>query len=394
MKHVVWIALGIALLGSCESPTGTVYLHGNIIDVETGTTTQRNFKVLDGIITEISDQELSGKEIIDLKGSYVLPPLYDLHTHLHGRRTELEALKQHGVFTIRDLGVFHEAQLDSLLQWRDQGLLKIYPAGFIHNGADCQVQEHKTISNIQDIEEAVAYIQKRKLSHFKIHNCFPKKLFPALDSICSQYKIKIVGHIPQGFDAIDYAQQHVSSIEHSDILLRSLFYRENNPVASFIEAVQVMESSYTDSLAVALQEHRIALTSNLVFYEYYVSTLPKAQQQMGYNLFRKIQQYTKRLYDGGVSIIPGSDFGVESVKAGASLWRELELLEEIGIPTSEVMKIAITNAANYLEEEVPEIAEGMPANFLIVKESPLEKISNIRQLEQAVFRGDRIKTRK
>jgi len=182
----------------------------------------------------------------------------------------------------------------------------------------------------------------------------------------------------------------VSSIEHTDIFVRSLSYREEAPATSILEAVQILDGSYLDSLATALQENHVALTPTLVTYENYVAHLPKEQQGIGNNLFKRIQSYTKRMYEHGVLLLPASDLGVEGIEAGASLLRELELLKETGLSPLQVLQIAIVNPAVYLEKETPGIVQGQPASFLVLEKNPLEDISNLKAIRSVVHKGTSI----
>lgn len=361
-----------------------------MINIQTGTIKNLNVLVDDGVIVQVSETSLQGKTTIDLEGKFMIPPFTDMHAHLHGKRENMNALKKHGVLTVRDVGAKTEAAIDSLVAWGASNELNIYAAGFIHNGSTCEVPQHRSVDSLEDIVAAVEFNKERNLSYFKIHNCFPKALFPALDSVSQLYDIKIVGHIPQGYDAIDYAKYNVSSIEHTDVIMRSLFYREQKPVKSFLEAVQVLDGSYLDSLAVQLKKNKIAVTATLVAYENYINQLPKEQQKFGGPLFQKLKSYTKRLHDQGVLILPGSDFSLEGLEPGTSLLREFELLSSAGLSPLEVLQIAIVNPAIYFNQAIPEIKEGQPASFLILEKNPLNNISNVKEINEVINRGEEV----
>lgn len=390
MRHLLWSLLLSMLLYSCQTNTGIAYNNVNVIDIKTGEIVNLNLLIDDGIITQVSETALQRKTTFDLEGKYLIPPFTDMHSHLHGKRADMNTLKKHGVLSVRDVGAKTEAAIDSLVTWRVSNELNIHAAGFIHNGSACEVPQHRSVDSVEDIVAAVAFNKEKNLNYFKIHNCFLKDLFPALDSISQLHDIKIVGHIPQGYDAIEYAKTNVSSIEHTDVILRSLFYREQNPAKSFVEAVQVLDGSYLDSLAVQLVTNNIAVTPTLVAYENYINRLPKEQQKFGGPLFQKIKSYIKRLYDKGVLILPGSDFSLEGLSPGTSLHREFELLVSAGFTNLEVLQIAIVNPATYFQQEIPTIKEGQPANFIILEKNPLEDISNVKEIHGVLQHGKMI----
>lgn len=58
-----------------------VIINGRVIDPESGFDDIRNVGINDGVITEITKQDISGKEIIDAAGLVVSPGFIDLHAH-------------------------------------------------------------------------------------------------------------------------------------------------------------------------------------------------------------------------------------------------------------------------------------------------------------------------
>lgn len=75
---------------------------------------------------------------------------------------------------------------------------------------------------------------------------------------------------------------------------------------------------------------------------------------------------------------------------GVSLYRELELLVNAGIPVIEVLKIATRNGAEALNilNEVGTIEVGKQADLVILNSNPAEEIKNIRNLEFVIKRGE------
>lgn len=75
--------------------------------------------------------------------------------------------------------------------------------------------------------------------------------------------LKVVGHIPQGIDAIEYAKFGVSSIEHVSVLVRALSQRKTNPL-NMIQAIGLLDGKYIDDLALAMKSNGVAFSPNLL----------------------------------------------------------------------------------------------------------------------------------
>jgi imidazolonepropionase-like amidohydrolase len=111
------------------------------------------------------------------------------------------------------------------------------------------------------------------------------------------------------------------------------------------------------------------------------------------DLWPKVLQLTKKLYDNGVTILSGSDIPNFDLAPGASLHHELELLVEAGISPLEVIKIATRNGAQALsiEEDVGTVEPGKQADMIILSDNPVDNINNIKKIEAVINNGHFIK---
>lgn len=331
-----------------------------------------NILIENGVVQTITKDAIDGPNSFDLKGRLITPPFWDMHAHLHDTfGVEINDFKKYGVHGIRDMGIFKNDKTDSLNWYKNQlkqiDGFSIYPAGYIHNGSKCEVETHQTVDNKEDLINAISVIRAVDFKFFKIHNCFPSSLLSNLVELCQENDIKIVGHIPEGIDPLEFSQYQVSSIEHIDSFLRGLFSRNKNPVKSFREAIEILDGAYLDSLAINMKSNNISMTPTLVTYENFVKSFPESQQESGMAILKKLQSYTKRLWDNGVTILAGTDYPLGGLEAGKSYIRELELLVESGIPVHEVLKIAFQNPLDYLGLQKSLIEEGAPVNFIVIE---------------------------
>jgi imidazolonepropionase-like amidohydrolase len=103
----------------------------------------------------------------------------------------------------------------------------------------------------------------------------------------------------------------------------------------------------------------------------------------------KVLKLTKIMYDNGVQILSGSDIPNFELVPGASLHNELELLAEAGIKPLEVIEIATNNGATALgiDDRVGTIQPGKQADMIILSASPIENISNTKEIEAVLVDG-------
>src|SRR5918995_4009026 len=104
---------------------------------------------------------------------------------------------------------------------------------------------------------------------------------------------------------------------------------------------------------------------------------------------REVLQLTKMLHDSGVKILSGSDIPNLELVPGGSLHRELELLVEAGINTSDVIKIATKNGAEALDliNQTGTIEPGRQADILILSANPIEDIENTKRIDAVISNG-------
>jgi len=96
----------------------------------------------------------------------------------------------------------------------------------------------------------------------------------------------------------------------------------------------------------------------------------------------------RRLIDAGVTVVPGTDVGVNLTDYGEALFLELEAHVGIGVAAAEVIRTATTGAARHLgiEMETGALAPGLAADILVVDGQPDRDIADLRHL-RLVLRG-------
>ena len=110
------------------------------------------------------------------------------------------------------------------------------------------------------------------------------------------------------------------------------------------------------------------------------------------NLQRILDGHTKSLNiarELGVTIIAGSDAGSCGVAHGLDFIYELELMQQAGMPTLEIVNSATGNSARRLGYHVPIglLKKDYRARFLLTQHCPLESVQNLRREKFCIFDG-------
>ena len=104
-------------------------------------------------------------------------------------------------------------------------------------------------------------------------------------------------------------------------------------------------------------------------------------------------ELTRALQSEGVLLLAGSDASVATMIPGLSLLEEMEDLVDAGLAPYEVLRMATINLATFVEIHLPgdgdfgSLRTGHRADLLLVEESPLDSISNLRGVQGVMRQG-------
>jgi imidazolonepropionase-like amidohydrolase len=89
----------------------------------------------------------------------------------------------------------------------------------------------------------------------------------------------------------------------------------------------------------------------------------------------------RRLMDAGVTVVPGTDVGVNLTDFGEELFFELEAYVGIGVTPADTIRMATARAARHLgiEAETGTLVAGLEADVLVVAGQPDHDISALRR---------------
>jgi imidazolonepropionase-like amidohydrolase len=102
-----------------------------------------------------------------------------------------------------------------------------------------------------------------------------------------------------------------------------------------------------------------------------------------------LQDITRQLYQAGIALLVGSDSGVLLSPHGLATHKEMELMQQAGLPPIAVLRGATVYAARALGKgsELGQIAVGFNADLIVSEHNPLENLNTLQNPEAVIKNG-------
>lgn len=441
LKSLASLFLGTLLFAACdthEKPVLDLLLsHATIVDIETNSIHKnriigiRNDTIrFVGIQNE--DPLPKAKQIIDLKGQYIMPGLWDMHVHFRGGDSLVKENKEllplflaFGITTVRDAG----GDISSdVFRWRDSinsGLIngpRIFSSGPKLDGSKPAWPGSLTIEKKEDIKAALDSLQSMKADYVKFYDgSLEKELYYATIEEAERRGLKTTGHMPLTAKIEEAAELGLDGSEHLYYLLKSCSAKSDslNGLNLGYNMFEDISKSYDPDIAkelfTLLAEKDFYVTPTLhisgvlteildvdhekdtlktyvgpgirATYADRVERAKKAKAQ-GSNTRKQVLErgieMIVPMQRAGLNILAGSDCGASNsfVYPGESLLSELNMLVEAGLSPSEALKTSVINGPAFfnLQGYYGSINIGKIADLLVLEENPLDDIQNLEKL--------------
>ncbi len=345
-------------------------------------------------------------KVVDLSNKYVIPGLFDMHAHIAGvhknsfnntlSQEMLNLLLAYGVTTIRNPGgpTMQSVELKGSVSNGTVEGPKIFTAGRLLNSPLVSIPfVEKKINSQEDIVKEVYDQAKAGVDFIKLYVGLPPEfVYKAID-VAHSLGIKVIGHLYLT-SWTDAANMNIDSLTHgvpvNPFLLtqydKDLFEKMGgSPFNHFLwlELVDV-DGEEIKNMISALAKNNVYVDPTLSIYQAMIK-----DEGNGRNVWTKVLQLTKKMYDGGVKVLSGTDIPNFDLVPGKSLHNELALLVDAGIPSNEVIKIATRNSAESLGilNETGTIEKGKQADLVVLFSNPIENIRNTANIEYVISDG-------
>ena len=361
-----------------------------------------------------------GAEVIDARGLFLMPGLWDNHQHFEGVHGALDLAC--GITSSRDMANDTDIFLQRVARF-DAGTElgpRVFKAGVIDgNGpaaAPTKMRPETAEEAIADVDWYVAH----GYGQIKIYSSAKPELVAGIADEAHAHGLRVSGHVPTGMNARQFIAAGADEIQHlhyiATDLLRILgrdpgtgLLADFGPRAAGID---VSDARAKDYIAMLARRH-IVLDPTVALYEglyggnpaeplpgleaivarfpasvrtQFLSgafSVPKGQEDSYHKAFPALLKLLAALHAAGVTIIPGTDS-----LPGYGLHRELEVYVEAGIPPSEALRMATLTSAQVsgVSNERGLVAPGKRADFILIDGDPTTKIYDLARVH-TVFKG-------
>lgn len=426
MKSSIYILLLSLFIYSCGDGANhdLIIFNVNIIDMETGEIlANRSVGIDSNRISAIYDQEVSTfwSDKLDGKNGYLIPGLWDMHAHFF--RNEKQAsrtLLANGVTGIREMwGNMDSTNLFLKRNKKGHYGPDIYSAGAIIDGPPKMWPQSVEVSNAEEARAEVLSQIEEGVDFIKVYNNLSKESFDAIAETATEYGVPFAGHIPPAVGFVYAAEKGLSCAEHMTGITGAVLKAEEGVVIGFDNEYNYLDTydeARFDALCKVLVEHDVWLSPTLIVSKNYGS-LDKPEVLQASDRLNYIDNETKSywsayVYDSayaaewravndflfplvgkahakGVKILAGSDFPNPFTYPGFSLHDELELLVENGMSNLAVLQSATSAPAEFMNKtnDFGAVAAGKIASLVLLRDNPLEDISNTTSIEAVIQRG-------
>lgn len=404
------------------------YINGKIIDGTKEMQVKEGYAILveQGKIKDIvlqDEADLTGYNVVNLKGNYIMPGLINMHVHLAGNGkpqkkqrdnaklvnflmsnpltraiahnmvsgfAEMELLS--GVTTIRTVGGIRD--FDTRVRDEINCGEKRGPRILAGNEGISVPHGHMAGSvaiAAETIDDALLQVSKAKEQNVDLIKLMitggvldakdkgvpgELKMAPEMvKAVCDkahELGFKVAAHV-ESSDGVRVALENgVDSIEHGAKL-------DDHMIKLFKENHAFLCTTLSPALPYALFDRSITNASEV-------------EQFNGKVVFDGIIECAKQALENDIPIVLGNDVGCPWITQ-YDFWRELYYFHKyVGISNAYAIYCATLQAARMagIDDETGSIEVGKSADMIVTKDNPLDDLLALRHIESVIMRGHRI----
>ena len=443
--------LVLVVLGACESapPPDLILTSTLLVDVERDRVVGPvDIAIREGRIQSIDDPgggplPDSTTQIVPANGTFAIPGLHDMHSHLWSRDMLAETYLVHGITSVRDMGGAQlgwqtwEAESDSV------PVPRALDGGTIVDGIQSGSFFFAQARTEDEARALVDELAEGGVDFLKVYSRLTNDAFLTAAARARELGLPVAGHVPYGIPASRAVAEGVRSIEHftgialecsddeaelrrrivewiaplqtdsvgMDVLSEATMaaYRLERFIAldgydptncpELMEQVERGEVWITPTLVVSSGQP----DEQLARVEPHLSEWPDwmhgmmrpASEEPGTatpERLSTLRRLFRDLDERGARWLAGADAPNPGSVPGIGLHHELELLVDFGLTPAEALRAATLDAAEFAgrRDASGSLEEGKDADIVLLRANPLDDIRNTRDVQSVFLAGRRV----
>lgn len=446
-RRSILAAVAIVTAAPVAAQTLTL-LNASVVDVTKGTIQRRMTVSIDGNritgVRPAQNGKVNGR-VVNLQGAYVIPGLWDMHTHAYfgwpkdfGDNYVLPLFIANGITGIRDMGSDLDAVLKARADVAAHRLIgpRMVVSGPMLDGPKVSFAASIAISTPDDGRKAVDMLKSRGVDFIKVQSGVPRDAYFAITDEAKRDKIEFEGHVPDAIRASEAVASGQRTFEH----LIGIFEASTPDEDMFLERRYGAgkDSTQTKSLATLLDRYDAKREANIIallaknnvwqcptlFWErgqwlvdvidftkdpdlaftpktWITKKFPASAKSIAGSMdtdpLAVRQKFVdheldivRKLNAASVPFLAGTDTpaGVD-VTPGISLHLELQRFVAAGFTPLQALQTATINPARFLGKtsEFGTVQMGRVADLVILRANPLDDIGNTRSIAGVISDG-------
>lgn len=371
-----------------------------------------------------------GMNVVNGNGAYVYPGLAEFHSHIPITRNGDAELQEeammlylaNGVLRVRGM-IGHASHL-ALNRNIESGKIsgpRLFLSGPSFSGG--------SVSSPQQAAEMVRDQKDAGYDHLKLHPGLEMDEFLAIAKTAKEVNIPFGGHVSLDVGLKASIENGYKSIEHMDGYVEALIPDYSKVLKPELAGpftmllVNEVDKSKLPALVEMTLEHGVWIAPTLTLFDRFFGYQPAEEyrnvsemkymsaeqvqnwinaktpyEEKGILTKEKVQPYLEfrnelfmTLHEAGVPMLMSSDSPQVFNVPGFSIHHEIALMSTAGMSNYEILKSGSINPAKYFGQEGDwgVIREGASADFVMVKNNPLEDLETLKTPELVVMKGER-----
>ena len=379
------------------------------------------------IVRVAADADLTagaGAEVIDARGRFLMPGLWDNHQHFGDNTGALDLAN--GVTSARDMGNDTGEFLERIARF-DAGTElgpRVWKSGIIDGTGPYAGPTKMRIDTAAQAVADVDWYADHGYGQIKIYSSIPPPIVPVMAAEAHARGLRVSGHVPAFMSAEQFVAAGADEIQHLNFIELDFLWpavqetRNMNrftAVAAHAREFPPDKPPARDFIAYLARHHTVLDPTMNVFEALFYGdpaavtpgleavaprmppqvrrgllsgalVPPKGEAEAYREALPAMLTLLKGLHDAGVTIIPGTDS-----MPGYELHHELTLYARAGIPPAEVLRMATLTSAQVIgaNGERGVIAPGKLADLILVDGDPSVAVADIDRID-LVMKGGRL----